>query len=55
MKEAFPTTPIYPALANHDFYPVNYQAFNVTQGDILLDVYKVWKEYFGEYIPEYAL
>lgn len=35
IKSYFPDTPLIPTLGNHDFYPPNYQPFNVTFTDHL--------------------
>ena len=39
----FPNTPVIPTVGNHDFYPPNYQAFNVTFTDHLHQIGEIWR------------
>eukprot|EP00347_Sterkiella_histriomuscorum_P003902 403362501 len=45
IKTYFPNTPLIPTLGNHDFYPPNYQPFNVTFTDHLHQIGEIFRTF----------
>jgi len=44
----FPNTPIVPALGNHDFHPPNYQKFNESHSEHLMEISKSFSLFLDE-------
>lgn len=52
IAESFPGVPVYPVLANHDYWPANFQAFNETEGTMLTNIVPEWLSYFPDTMTE---